>query len=82
MTRLIRDFVQIGDFGSLDQLIEQLTELRDNLPPEAEAEIRMRGDEAFGRHLCVVFKRPLSAEEAACEGRYVDSGRPDLKVAA
>ena len=80
MTRMIKDYVEVGDFASLDGLIARLSEIRDSLPATAgEAEVRMRGDDVFGRHLCVRYQRPLSAEEAACEARY--SGRR-LKAAA
>lgn len=82
MSRMIKDYVEIGDFATLDAAIARLTELRDSLPAGAEAELRIRGDEAFGRHLCVGFMRPLTAEEAAVEGRYSDSGDGALKVAA
>jgi hypothetical protein len=80
MSRMIKDYVEIGDHASLDSLIAQLTELRDSLAPSAEAELKMRGDDIFGRHLCIAFMRPLTAEEAACEGRYV--GKPRLRRAA
>jgi hypothetical protein len=79
---MIKDYVEIGDFSSLDEAIARLSAVRDSLPPEAEAEIRIRGDEVFGRHLCVAFLRPLNAEEAACEGRYTDVGRRGLQAAA
>jgi hypothetical protein len=79
---MIKDYVEIGDFSSLDEAIARLCAVRDSLPPEAEAEIRIRGDEVFGRHLCVAFLRPLNAEEAACEGRYTDHGRRGLQAAA
>ncbi|MBV9884516.1 MAG: hypothetical protein JO276_16025 [Sphingomonadaceae bacterium] len=79
---MIKDYVEVGDHGSLDALIARLTEIRDSLPDSAEAEVRMRGDDIFGRHLCIGFLRPLTAEEAACEGRYADSGAPDLRDAA
>ena len=49
------------------------------LPNAGEAEIRMRGDDVFGRHLCVGFRRPLTPEEADCEGRYAGEG---LRAAA
>ena len=70
MTRMIKDYAEIGEFTSLDDAIARLTEIRDSLPPAAEAELSIRGDVSFGRHLCVSFMRPLTAEEAACEGRY------------
>ena len=82
MTRMIKDYVEISDHASLDSLIDQLTELRDSLPREAAAELKVRGDDVFGRHLCIGFLRPLTEEEAACEGRYADAGKPRLKRAA
>ena len=83
MSRLIKDYVEVGDHTSLDALIERLVAIRDSLPPSAEAELRMRGDDIFGRHLCIAFMRPLTAEEAACEGRYAGGRRrPRLRAAA
>jgi hypothetical protein len=83
MSRVVRDYVEIGDHASLDRLIAQLVELRGSLPAGAEAELRIRGDEAFGRHLCVSFMRPLTAEEAACEGRYLaEGGEEEYQAAA
>jgi hypothetical protein len=82
MSRLIKDYVEVGDHMSLDSLIARLTELRDSLPASAEAELRVRGDDIFGRHLCIGFLRPLTEEEAACEGRYAGSGEADFRAAA
>lgn len=82
MSRFIKDYLEVGDHMSLDGLIARLIEVRDSLPPEAEAEIKMRGDDIFGRHLCVGFLRPLTAEEAACEGRYPRAGKSRLKRVA
>ena len=82
MTRMIKDYVEIGEFATLDEMIARLTEIRDSLPPEAEAELSIRGDVSFGRHMCVSFMRPLTAEEAACEGRYHDPLKRRLKSAA
>ncbi len=82
MSRMIKDYVEVRDHASLSGLIERLTEIRDSLPASAEAEIRVRGDDYFGRHLCVGFFRPLTQEEAACEGRYAGAGARRLKAAA
>ena len=70
MSRSIKDFIQVGDNLSLDDLISRLTEIRDGLPGGADAQVKLRGDDVFGRHLAVGFLRPLTAEEAAAEGRY------------
>jgi hypothetical protein len=81
MTRMVKDYVEIGNHVSLDDLIARLTELRDSLPPSADAELRMRGDDFFGRHLCIGFMRPLTAEEATAEGRYNVPPQRRLKAA-
>jgi hypothetical protein len=82
MGRMIKDYVQVGDHASLDQLIERLTEIRNGLGHGAEAEMRIRGDDVFGRHLCIAFLRPLTSEEAACVGRYAEDGDLGLRAAA
>jgi hypothetical protein len=82
MGRMIKDYVEVGDQASLDGLIARLGEIRDGLPPGAQAEIRMRGDDVFGRHLCVGFMRPLTDDEAACEGRYAKPDRARLRRVA
>jgi hypothetical protein len=82
MSRMIKDYVEVGDHASLNSLIDRLIEVRDSLPSEAEAEVKMRGDDIFGRHLCIGFLRPLTADEAACEGRYRDRTRTKLRRAA
>lgn len=81
MSRMIKDYVEVGDHASLDTLIARLTEIRDSLPASAEPELRVRGDDIFGRHLCIGFLRPLTDEEAACEGRYGGVGARRLKAA-
>ncbi len=73
MSRLIKDYVDIPDHTSLDVLIERLTELRDALPEGHESELRIRGDEVFGRHLSIAYFRPQTREEAECEARYADA---------
>ena len=70
MTRKIREYVEIDSHQSLDEVIESLIRVRDSLPGAADAEVRMRGDDIFGRHLCVSYLRDLTSEEAACEARY------------
>lgn len=74
MTKLVREVVEVKDHSSLDQLIETLVSVRDALPDAGgEAEVRLRGDDVFGRHLAISFLRPQTAEEAACDARYADA---------
>lgn len=75
MSRQVKDFVEIKDYSSLDELIGRLIEVRDGLPEAAQAEVRMRGDDVFGRHLCVSFLRPQTDEEAECDARYAEAYR-------
>jgi hypothetical protein len=79
---MIKYYVEIGDHASLDGLIARLIDIRDSLPEQAEAELKLRGDDVFGRQLCIGFLRPLTAEEAACEGRYSGSDDSELRAAA
>ena len=75
MARFIKDFIDIKDSGSLDDLIERLVKARNSLPEGASAEVRMRGDDVFGRKLSISFQRPQTAEEAECDARYAEAYR-------
>ena len=80
MPRRVKDFIQISDYTSLEDLIRYLETIRDTLPKEAEPELTMRGDDVFGRRLSVSYLRELTAEEAECEGRYSDLPAPDPAI--
>jgi hypothetical protein len=73
MRRKVKDFIEIRDHTSLDVLIERLMEIRDGLPDSAEAEVRMKGDDVFGRKLCISYFRQQTDEEAACDARYAEA---------
>lgn len=83
MNRLVKDFVEISDDLTLDRLIDALVAVRDAIPNSAEANVRIRGDDYFGQHLCVSYSRPQTDEEAACEARYSDAVQKarDLELA-
>lgn len=68
--RRTKEFVEIKDYSSLDELIATLTILRDSLPADSEAELRLRGCDFFGRTLSVSYMRPLNEEETALYDRY------------
>jgi hypothetical protein len=74
MTKLVRDYIEVADHASLDDAIEMLVSLRAMLPQCAGAELRMKGDDVFGRRLSISFLRPKTAEEAACDARYAHAG--------
>jgi hypothetical protein len=81
MARSVKDFVDITDHRSLDDLIDRLIAVRDTLPAEAAAEVRMRGDDVFGRKLSVLYRRPQTEEEAECEARYAEAHRATRQIA-
>ena len=70
MGRRVKDFVEISDYTSLDTLINILTAVRDSLPEDAEPELKLRGDDQFGRRLTISYLRELTSEEAECNARY------------
>jgi hypothetical protein len=72
--RRVKDFIEISDYTSLDQLIHYLQAIRDNLPKDHEAELQIRGDDVFGRRLTITYFREQTPEEVALEERY---GRSD-----
>lgn len=78
MARKIKEFVQI-DAKSLDGLIEALVKVREALPDEAGAELKLRGCDVFGRHIAVSYMRPQTDDEAACEARYDEAARQTMQ---
>ena len=75
MSRKVKEFVDIKDYANLDALIENLTEIRSNLPPDAEPELKLKGDDVFGRSLCISYFRPQTHEEMECDARYAEAYR-------
>ena len=73
MSRLVKDFIEIKDHTSLDALIESLVAARESLPEGAGAEVRMRGDDVFGRQICISYFRAQTQEEAECDARYANA---------
>jgi hypothetical protein len=75
MSRKVKEFIDIRDYTGLEFLIEQLIKIRDNLPPHAQPELKMKGDDIFGRILSVSYFRPQTPDEAACDARYAEAYR-------
>jgi hypothetical protein len=75
MSRRVKEFVEIEDHLSLDELIGKLAEVRDSLPESCEAELRLRGDEIFGQRITISYFRQQTEEEAECERRYAEAAR-------
>jgi antirestriction protein len=75
MSRRVKEFMDIGEHSSLDELIEKLAEVRAALPEGSEAELRLRGDEVFGRKITISYFRDQTEEEAEVEKRYAEASR-------
>src|SRR5207237_3229624 len=73
--RRVKEFVEIAEHSSLDELIGKLVAVRDGLPGGCEAELRLRGDEVFGRRITITYFREQTEEEAECERRYAEQAR-------
>ena len=80
MPRRVRDFIEISDYTSLEDLIRYLKTIRDSLPPEHEAEMKIRGDDVFGRRLTISYLREQTADEAELESRYSKSGQDTQEI--
>ena len=80
MSRRVKDFIEIKDCSSLDALIQKLIDVRDSLPAASEAEVKMRGDDVFGRQLSISFYREQTLEEAECDARYARAYRESQEL--
>ena len=81
MPRRVKDFIEISEYTSLDDLIRFLEIIRGTLPEDSEAELKIRGDEVFGRRLTITFLRDLTDEEASLEARYTGASTPETDAA-
>jgi hypothetical protein len=75
MSRRVKEFVDVADHLSIDELIQKLTEIRDALPGGSESELRLRGDEIFGHRLTISYFRDQTQEEAEVEKKYNEAAR-------
>ena len=79
MPRRVKDFIDISEYTSLDDLIRYLETIRVNLPPEHQAEMKIRGDEIFGKRLTITYFREQTADEAELESKYA-GGEEDASI--
>jgi hypothetical protein len=75
MSRRVKEFTEICDLVSLDELIARLSDLRDSLPADSDAELKLQGDDIFGRKISITYFRDQTEDEAECEQRYADAYR-------
>jgi len=77
--RRVKDYIDISEYTSLDDLIRYLETIRDNLPKDCEAEMKIRGDEVFGKRLTITYFREMTPEEAEIEARYAEKPDPTIE---
>lgn len=80
MPRRVKDFIDISEYTSLDDLIRYLETIRDNLPPEHQAELKIRGDEIFGKRLTISYFREQTAEEMELESKYAGGEEENANI--
>jgi hypothetical protein len=78
--RRVKDFIDISEFTSLDDLIRYLQTIRDNLPAGHEAELKIRGDDVFGRRLTITYFREQTPEEVEIESKYAGGEADDASI--
>lgn len=67
---MVREYIEIGQCESLEELIERLAEVKRSMPSGAGPEqIQFRGDDNFGRHILVTYLRPERADEVDASAR-------------
>ena len=77
MPRRVKDYIDISEYTSLDDLIRYLQTIRDNLPDGHEAELKIRGDDVFGRRLTVTYFREQTSDEMELEAKYSGGSREE-----
>lgn len=80
MPRRVKDYIDISEFTSLDTLIRYLETIRDNLPADCQAELKIRGDEIFGKRLTITYFREMTPEEVDLEARYSAGETKDARI--
>jgi predicted PP-loop superfamily ATPase len=78
--RRVKDFIDISEYTSLDDLIRYLEAIRANLPPDHQAELKIRGDEVFGRRLTITYFREQTPEELELEARYSGGNKDSATI--
>ena len=70
MSRRVKEFFDIPELSSLDELIGNLVALRDRLPTNARLEMKLCADDIFGGTLRIGYFREPTSEEFCSHRRY------------
>jgi hypothetical protein len=80
VSRRVKDFIDISEYTSLEDLIRYLETIRDNLPADHQAELKIRGDEIFGRRLTITYFREQTPEELELESKYHGGDKAGVSI--
>jgi hypothetical protein len=78
--RRVKDFIDISEYTSLEDLIRYLEAIRDNLPADHQAELKIRGDDVFGRRLTISYFREQTPEEMEIESKYAGGEKDGASI--
>jgi hypothetical protein len=72
-----KEIIEIGECASLASVIDRLQGFQSGLAEDAQAEVKVGGNDYFGWNFTITFLRELTPEEAELEARYASpySGR-------
>jgi hypothetical protein len=70
-----REIIEIGECTPLDAVLDRLHSLHGSLSEEAQAMVKVEGDDTFGWRLNVSYLREATLEETELEARYTSSVR-------
>ena len=79
MPRRVKDFIDISEYTSLSDLIRYLEAIRDNLPADHQAELKIRGDDVFGRRLTISYFREQTPEEVEIDSKYASEDSANIE---
>ena len=61
---MVREYVEISGCDTIEAVIAGLEAVKKQMPPGcSEAQVRLRGDDVFGRHILVTYSRPETEAE-------------------
>jgi hypothetical protein len=78
--RRVKDFIDISEYTSLEDLIRYLETIRENLPAEHQAELKIRGDDVFGRRLTISYFREQTPDEVELESKYAGDEKDTASI--
>ncbi len=65
---MVREYVELIGCGTIEAVIASLQAVKDELPPGCSGiEVRLRGDDVFGRHILLTYSRPETEAELEAE---------------